>query len=186
MIWRGPQPCPLQANGRMAARSIFSVARPDPSTVPESDGASAARSATKALAPLTPIFTHRMDGPIPEPIERVGHFQPSAFGPTLEPGHLRHHVLQVHLLGTLSPEDRHEGVVGVGHIELDVGVVYETDAASRPADIIVIAPLDGADIRYPIAPLTDAPHAEKAADFVEFVLSAEGRAILDAAGFGNP
>ncbi len=70
--------------------------------------------------------------------------------------------------------------------ELDVGIVYETDAASRPADIIVIAPLDGADIRYPIAPLTDAPHAEKAADFVEFVLSAEGRAILDAAGFGNP
>ena len=71
-------------------------------------------------------------------------------------------------------------------VNFDLGVVYETDAASRPADIIVIAPLDGADVRYPIAPLTDAPHAEEAADFVEFVLSAEGRAILDAAGFGNP
>jgi molybdate transport system substrate-binding protein len=70
--------------------------------------------------------------------------------------------------------------------ELDVGVVYETDVASRPADIIVIAPLDGAEVRYPIAPLTDAPHAEEAAAFVEFVLSAEGRAILDAAGFGSP
>lgn len=70
--------------------------------------------------------------------------------------------------------------------ELDVGVVYETDVASRPGDVVVIAPLDGADVRYPIAPLTDAPHAEDAAGFVEFVLSAEGREILETAGFGPP
>ncbi len=70
--------------------------------------------------------------------------------------------------------------------ELDVGVVYETDAASRPDDIRVIESLDGADVRYPIAPLIDAPHAEQAAAFVDFVLSPEGRAILDAAGFGTP
>jgi molybdate transport system substrate-binding protein len=70
--------------------------------------------------------------------------------------------------------------------ELDVGIVYETDAASRPDDIIVIAPLGGADVLYPIAPLTDAPHAEEAAAFVEFVLSAEGQAIMSEAGFGTP
>lgn len=68
--------------------------------------------------------------------------------------------------------------------ELDVGVIYATDAASRPADITVVASLGGADVRYPIARLTDAPHAEEAAAFVDFVLSAEGRAILESAGFG--
>lgn len=70
--------------------------------------------------------------------------------------------------------------------ELDVGVVYETDVASRPDDIVVISRLDGADVRYPIAPLIDAPHAERATTFVEFVLSADGQAILVAAGFGTP
>lgn len=70
--------------------------------------------------------------------------------------------------------------------ELDVGVVYATDAAPRPDELVVVAPLDGADVRYPIAPLTDAPDAEGAAAFIEFVLSAEGRSILDSAGFGTP
>lgn len=70
--------------------------------------------------------------------------------------------------------------------ELDVGVVYATDAASRPDDIEVIGPLDGADVRYPIAPLMDAPHAENAAAFIAFVLSDEGRAVMEAAGFGTP
>ena len=68
--------------------------------------------------------------------------------------------------------------------ELDVGVIYATDAAAQPADIKVVASLGGADVRYPIARLTDAPHAEEAAAFVDFVLSAEGRAILESAGFG--
>lgn len=70
--------------------------------------------------------------------------------------------------------------------ELDVGVVYATDVTSRPGDIVEIAPLEDADVRYPIAPLTDAPNADLAAAFVEYVLSAEGRSILEAAGFGTP
>ena len=70
--------------------------------------------------------------------------------------------------------------------ELDVGVVYATDVASRPDDIVTIAPLDGVDVLYPIAPLMDAPQAERAQSFVDFVLSPEGRAILEAAGFGTP
>lgn len=70
--------------------------------------------------------------------------------------------------------------------ELDIGVVYETDVAARPGEIVEIASLDGADASYPIAPLMDAPHAEDAAAFVEFVLSDEGRTILEAAGFGTP
>ena len=70
--------------------------------------------------------------------------------------------------------------------ELDVGVVYATDVASRPDEIEVVATLDGAEARYPIAAIMDAPHPDHAAAFVEFVLSGEGRAVLEAAGFGTP
>lgn len=68
--------------------------------------------------------------------------------------------------------------------ELDVGVIYATDAASRPTDIAVIATLGGEDARYSIAQLTDSPHADEAKLFMDFVLSPAGRAILESAGFG--
>lgn len=67
--------------------------------------------------------------------------------------------------------------------ELDVAVVYATDVAAQPDELVAIAPLDGVEVRYPIARLTDAPRADNAAAFVEFVLSAEGQAILESAGF---
>ncbi len=70
--------------------------------------------------------------------------------------------------------------------ELDAGIVYATDVAARGGDLVVIETLDGADVRYPIARLTDAPNASEAAAFVEFVLSEQGRSILDAAGFAAP
>lgn len=70
--------------------------------------------------------------------------------------------------------------------ELDAGVIYSTDAATRPDDIEVVATLDGADVVYPIAWLTDARHAEDAASFVEFVLSDDGLVLLADAGFGPP
>ncbi len=70
--------------------------------------------------------------------------------------------------------------------ELDLGVIYATDVASRPGDLVEVARLDGADVLYPIAPVTDAPRPQDAAAFIDFVLSSQGQAILDAAGFGLP
>lgn len=70
--------------------------------------------------------------------------------------------------------------------ELDVGVIYATDAASRPDDIHVVATLPDVDAVYPIATVMDAPHAESAALFVDFVLSERGQAVLAEAGFATP
>ncbi len=70
--------------------------------------------------------------------------------------------------------------------ELDAGVIYSTDAARHVQDLTVVATLDGVDVRYPIAVLTDAPHSDDAADFVAFVLSPPGQAILASAGFEAP
>ena len=39
---------------------------------------------------------------------------------------------------------------------------------------------------YPIAVLVNAPNPDAAAAFVDFVLSAEGRALLAAYGFASP
>lgn len=69
--------------------------------------------------------------------------------------------------------------------ELDAGVVYRTDAERSdarfesfpiPAEHNVVA-------RYPIVALTNRPHVD---DFIEFVLSDRGRAILEANGFEMP
>ena len=73
----------------------------------------------------------------------------------------------------------------VAEDELDVGVVYVTDAvaAGRDVERIDIAADVNVEARYPIAALTD---SEGAADFVAFVQSDEGRAILADHGFGLP
>ncbi len=69
--------------------------------------------------------------------------------------------------------------------ELDAGIVYVTDVLSTagavegidiPDDFNVIA-------EYPIASLAEAPNPEAAAAFVDFVLGAEGQAILAGYGF---
>ena len=65
--------------------------------------------------------------------------------------------------------------------ELDVGIVYRTDVlaagdAVRGIDLEAVT-------AYPIAALTD---DDIAADFVDFVLSDDGQAMLAAHGFGPP
>jgi molybdate transport system substrate-binding protein len=69
--------------------------------------------------------------------------------------------------------------------ELDAGIVYETDVMSAgtdvesieiPADVNVEAP-------YPAAVINGAPQPGLAAAFVEFLVSADARAILADAGF---
>ena len=72
--------------------------------------------------------------------------------------------------------------------ELDAGIVYATDVLAAggavegvaiPADVNVLA-------SYPIVALSGAPNPDGAAGFIQYVLSAEGRAILDRYGFGLP
>jgi len=75
----------------------------------------------------------------------------------------------------------------VGAREADAGLVYVTDAATT-GDVETVA-TDGADAvvnRYPISVLDGAGDAEIAAAFVDFVLSADGRAVLSGLGFGMP
>jgi molybdate transport system substrate-binding protein len=68
--------------------------------------------------------------------------------------------------------------------ELDAGIVYVTDVAASGGEVDAVALPDENAVKatYPIAMLADAPNPEAAADFIAFVLSAQGREIL--AGFG--
>jgi molybdate transport system substrate-binding protein len=72
--------------------------------------------------------------------------------------------------------------------ELDAGIVYVTDvaAAGDAVEGIDIPADDNVTATYPIATLTDAPDAEAADAFVEFVLSDDGQEILTSYGFGTP
>jgi molybdate transport system substrate-binding protein len=72
--------------------------------------------------------------------------------------------------------------------EADAGIVYATDVAAAgdqaqgvviPDDVNVVA-------QYPIAVTSEAPNPEGARAFVHFVLSAEGRRVLQSYGFTAP
>ena len=71
--------------------------------------------------------------------------------------------------------------------EADAGLVYTTDVRGRD-DVESIVPEGAEDVvnRYPIAALTGAPNPNAAAAFAEFVLSADGQAVLAELGFGAP
>ncbi|MHC2999596.1 molybdate ABC transporter substrate-binding protein [Microbacterium sp. HJ5] len=71
--------------------------------------------------------------------------------------------------------------------EADAGLVYVTDARGRDdVEAIEAAGADGVVNRYPIAALTESSNPEAAREFVAFVLSPDGRAVLDGLGFGAP
>ena len=72
--------------------------------------------------------------------------------------------------------------------ELDAGITYVTDVASTGGGVDGIEiPIDvNAVAEYPIATLVDAPNPGAAAAFVAFVISDEGRSILESHGFGTP
>ena len=72
--------------------------------------------------------------------------------------------------------------------EADAGIVYVTDVINAgdaaggveiPGELNVVA-------EYPIAVTQESPDPEAARAFVEFVLSAEGQAILESYGFVSP
>jgi molybdate transport system substrate-binding protein len=89
----------------------------------------------------------------------------------------------------VSEEDDVKGVVGkVSLGEADAGFVYVTDV--KPVEDKVTAielPAEAqAKVQYEIAVVKDAPHHDAAHEFVEQVLSEDGQAKLQAAGFGPP
>lgn len=89
----------------------------------------------------------------------------------------------------VSQEEDVKGVVSkVALGEADAGFVYATDVTPVEGDVRAIElPLEAqAEVRYPIAVVTDAEHREEAERFVALVLGARGREVLAGAGFGLP
>jgi molybdate transport system substrate-binding protein len=72
--------------------------------------------------------------------------------------------------------------------DADAGLVYVTDATSAAAQVdkVDFPESAGAVNSYPIAVVKDAPQADLARLFRDFVLSAEGKQELAKAGFGAP
>lgn len=72
--------------------------------------------------------------------------------------------------------------------EVDAGLVYVTDvkAAGSKVHGVPIPAAVNASTQYPIAALTHAENATLARDFVDFVRSSAGLAVLTAAGFSAP
>jgi molybdate transport system substrate-binding protein len=72
--------------------------------------------------------------------------------------------------------------------EVDAGVVYVTDvrAAGERVKGIRIPTGVNASTKYPIATLTTAPNKAGGKAFTDYVLSADGAAVLAAAGFAKP
>jgi len=72
--------------------------------------------------------------------------------------------------------------------EVDAGMVYVTDvlAAGDKVKGVEIPADVNASTSYPIATLTKSANAAAAAAFVDYVLSADGAAVLAAAGFQQP
>jgi molybdate transport system substrate-binding protein len=73
--------------------------------------------------------------------------------------------------------------------DADAGVVYVTDLTpdvQSKVTAIQIPAHDNVIASYPIAPVTGGDNLADGRLFVRFVLSAEGRRVLDAAGFGSP
>jgi molybdate transport system substrate-binding protein len=89
----------------------------------------------------------------------------------------------------VSFEDDVKGVIAKVAIgEADAGFVYATDARAAADDLSVIQLPSGVapDVRYTVAVVVDSDHRGAAEDFVERLLSDEGRQALRAAGFGLP
>lgn len=71
--------------------------------------------------------------------------------------------------------------------EVEAGIVYGTDAKQAGDKVRVIAVLSGHEpVLYPIAVVTGSKAKKEAQAFIDFVLSAEGQAILAKYGFSKP
>lgn len=85
----------------------------------------------------------------------------------------------------VSNEDNVRQVVAKVQLgEADAGIVYTSDAVAAPELQTLSIPNEFNVIAaYPLAPLSDAPHPDLAQAFIQYVLSADGQAILKKWGF---
>ena len=91
------------------------------------------------------------------------------------------------LSNVVSNEDNvKQVVVKVQLGEADAGIVYISDVVAAP-DLKSIEIPDGLNViaEYPIAALSQSPVQDLAADFIAYVLSPEGQAVLQKWGFGK-
>ena len=72
--------------------------------------------------------------------------------------------------------------------EVDAALVYRTDVISEPTKVQGIDFPEAAQAvnEYPIATLTESTNPDAAQSFVDYVLSSEGQAVLEKAGFAKP
>jgi molybdate transport system substrate-binding protein len=89
------------------------------------------------------------------------------------------------LANVVSNEDNAKQVVAKVQLgEADAGIVYTSDSVATPELKSIEIPLElNVIARYPIAPLVESENADLAGLFVNYVLSAEGQAILGKWGF---
>ena len=90
------------------------------------------------------------------------------------------------LTNVVSNEDNVKQVVAKVQLgEADAGIVYTSDAVAAPDLQTIEIPTElNVIAKYPIAPLVNSENAEVAQAFIDYVLSAEGQAILEKWGFG--
>lgn len=71
--------------------------------------------------------------------------------------------------------------------EVDAGFVYATDAAIMKDKVKVVQAVETpTPVSYPVALVRRDGRAPEAADFLKFLLSADGRAVLSRYGFAKP
>jgi molybdate transport system substrate-binding protein len=72
--------------------------------------------------------------------------------------------------------------------QADAGLVYVTDVKGSAGSVTGIPFADSGKVvnEYPIAVLKESKNAKLAAEFVAYIKSAKGQAVLAAAGFGKP
>ena len=89
------------------------------------------------------------------------------------------------LANVVSNEDNVKQVLAKVQLgEADAGIVYTSDAVAAPELKTIEIPSElNVVATYPIAPLLTSLHADAAEKFVEYVLSADGQAILKKWGF---
>ena len=88
----------------------------------------------------------------------------------------------------VSAEDVKSTLATVESGEVDAGIVYVTDVKAAGTKVVGVPIPDSvnATTDYPIATLTHSKNADLAAAFVSYVESADGLAVLTAAGFMKP
>jgi len=80
-----------------------------------------------------------------------------------------------------------QGLDYVARGEVDAGFVFATDAAIMPDKVkVAVRVPNRTPVTYPIAVTAQTKHAQQANGFVQYVLSAEGQAVLARYGFQKP